>query len=125
MYRVNFLKEKVETSRLIAAVADCEELLEECIVDDVQVMLETICATFSCSAPDQLGLKTYWELLKKYPAGLFPYVTLHICATYKYRHLPMPVEFITYLNNELDKAERFLMDLKNSAAWALQLEQME
>ena len=123
MYRVNFLKEKVKTSDLIAASTRCKELLEPCRISDVQVMLETICSTFSCSAPEELGLKTYWELLKKYPGGLFPYVTLHICATYKYPRLPLPTEFITYLDNELEKCQRFVHDLDNSAAWALQLEQ--
>jgi len=123
MYRVNFLKEKVKTSELIAASTRCKELLESCKVSDVQIMLETICSTFSCSAPEELGLKTYWELLKKYPGGLFPYVTLHICATYKYPRLPLPTEFITYLDDELTKCQRFVHDLDNSAAWALQLEQ--
>ncbi len=125
MYRVNFLKEKVKTSEFTVAVARCEELLQPCGVEDVQVMLETICSTFSCSAPNELGLKTYWELLKKYPAGLFPYVTLHICATYKYPRLPMPMEFLTYLDEEYAKASRFLLELKNAGAWALQLEQTQ
>ena len=125
MYRVNFLKEKVKTSEFTVAVARCEELLQPCAVEDVQDMLETICSTFSCSAPNELGLKTYWELLKKYPAGLFPYVTLHICATYKYPRLPMPMEFLTYLDEEYAKASRFLLELKNAGAWALQLEQTQ
>jgi len=125
MYRVNFLKEKVKTSEFTVAVARCEELLQPCGVEDVQVMLETICSTFSCSAPNELGLKTYWELLKKYPAGLFPYVTLHTCATYKYPRLPMPMEFLTYLDEEYAKASRFLLELKNAGAWALQLEQTQ
>ena len=125
MYRVNFLKEKVRTSDFTVAVAKCEQLLVPCKVEDVQVMLETICSTFSCSAPDKLGLQTYWQLLKKYPAGFFPYVTLHICGTYKYRHLPMPIEFLTYLDEEYNKAHRFLLELKNAGAWALQLEQRQ
>jgi len=119
------LKEKVKTSEFTVAVARCEELLQPCVVEDVQIMLETICSTFSCSAPNELGLKTYWELLKKYPAGLFPYVTLHICATYKYPRLPMPMEFLTYLDEEHTKCHRFLYDLKNAGAWALQLEQTQ
>ena len=125
MYRVNFLKEKVKTSEFTVAVAKCEDLLKPCAVSDVQIMLETICSTFSCSAPNELGLKTYWELLKKYPAGLFPYVTLHICATYKYPRLPMPMEFLTYLDEEYAKCHRFMHDLKNAGAWALQLEQTQ
>ena len=123
MYRVNFLKEKVKTSEFTVAVAKCEDLLKPCEVSDVQIMLETICSTFSCSAPEELGLKTYWQLLKKYPGGLFPAVTLHICATYKYPRLPMPLEFLTYLDEENNKCQRFLFDLKNAGAWALQLEQ--
>jgi len=123
MYRVNFLKEKVRTKDFTVAVAKCEDLLAPCRLGDVQVMLETICCTFSCSAPEELGLKTYWELLKKYPAGLFPYVTLHICSTYKYPRLPLPVDFVTYLDDEHKKAFNFLENLKNAGAWALQLEQ--
>ena len=125
IFRVNFLKEKVRTSDFTVAVAKCEELLKPCGIGDVQIMLETICSTFSCSAPEELGLKTYWELLKKYPAGLFPYVTLHICATYKYPRLPLPIEFLTYLDEENAKCHRFLHDLKNAGAWALQLEQTQ
>ena len=125
MYRVNFLKEKVKTSEFTVAVAKCEALLKPCGVEDVQVMLETICSTFSCSAPNELGLKTYWELLKKYPAGLFPYVTLHICATYKYPRLPMPIDFVSYLDDEYLKAFNFLENLRNAGAWALQLEQTQ
>lgn len=125
MYRVNFLKEKVKTSDFTIAVAKCEELLEPCSLSDVQIMLETICSTFSCSAPEELGLKTYWELLNKYPSGLFPYATLHICATYKYPRLPMPLEFLTYLDDEYAKSFNFLQNLKNAGAWALQLEQTE
>ena len=125
MYRVNFLKEKVKTSEFTVAVAKCEELLVPCSIEDVQIMLETICSTFSCSAPNELGLKTYWELLKKYPAGLFPYVTLHICATYKYPRLPMPIDFVSYLDDEYLKAFNFLESLRNAGAWALQLEQTQ
>ena len=125
MYRVNFLKEKVKTSEFTVAVAKCEELLVPCAVEDVQIMLETICSTFSCSAPNELGLKTYWQLLKKYPAGLFPYVTLHICSTYKYPRLPMPIDFVSYLDDEYLKAFNFLESLKNAGAWALQLEQTQ
>ena len=125
MYRVSFLKEKVKTSDFTVAVAACEDKLEPCSVEDVQIMLETICSTFSCSAPNELGLKTYWELLKKYPAGLFPYVTLHICATYKYPRLPMPVDFVSYLDDEYMKAFNFLENLKNAGSWALQLEQTQ
>jgi len=123
MYRVSFLKEKVKTSELITALTNCKELMQPCKISDVQVMLETVCSTFSCAAPNELGLQTYWELLKKYPAGLFPYATLHICGTYKYRHLPMPTEFIQYLDSEMQRCINFLANLENSAEWALQLEQ--
>ena len=41
----------------------------------------------------------------------------------KYPRLPMPTEFITYLDEEVTKCQRFVHDLDNSAAWALQLEQ--
>lgn len=119
------MKEKVRTKDFTVAVSKCEDLLTPCRLTDVQIMLETICSTFSCSAPEELGLKTYWELLKKYPGGLFPFVTLYICGTYKYRHLPMPTEFITYLDRELQKANSFLENLKNAGAWALQLEQTQ
>ena len=123
MYQVSFLKEKVKTSELITALTNCKELMHPCKLSDVQIMLETVCSTFSCAAPNELGLQTYWELLKKYPGGLFPYATLHICGTYKYRHLPMPTEFIQYLEDDLQKCQHFLATLENAAEWALQLEQ--
>ena len=123
MYRVSFLKEKVKTSELITALANCKELMKPCKIADVQIMLETVCSTFSCAAPVELGLQTYWELLKKYPAGLFPYATLHICGTYKYRHLPMPTEFIQYLENDMQRCQHFLGILDNAAEWALHFEQ--
>ena len=125
MYRANFLHEKVKTSELLAAVTECTVLLEPCKVSDVQIMLETICSTFSCAAPEALGLKTYWELLNKYPSGLFPFVTTYICGTYKYPRLPLPIDFITYLDEEHIKCHRFLHDLKNAGQWALQLEQTQ
>ena len=51
------MKEKVKTSEFTVAVAKCEDLLKPCAVSDVQIMLETICSTFSCSAPEELGQK--------------------------------------------------------------------
>ena len=123
MYQVSFLKEKVKTSELITALTNCKELMQPCKLADVQIMLETVCSTFSCAAPNELGLQTYWELLKKYPGALFPYATLHICSTYKWPRLPLPNEFIEYLDHEVKRCHDFIRNLENSAEWALQLEQ--
>ena len=123
MYCVTFLQEKVKTSELIAALTNCKEKMKPCKLADVQVMLETVCSTFSCAAPNELGLQTYWELLHKYPGALFPYATLHICSTYKWPRLPLPTEFIEYLDHEVKRCNHFIANLENAANWALQLEQ--
>ena len=89
------------TKNDVTKLIDCKYNLQQFIRDPdikaIQIMIETIASTFSCDVPTELGLKKYVELLSKYLPDLYPLVTNHLCETFRYPRLPLPVEFVEYL----------------------------
>ena len=124
MYRINFLKPsitKTELAQLKKAERDCKKVMDQATVQDAQVMIETICSTYSCDAPNELGLNTYWGMVKKYPASFFPLVTIDILSTYEYPRLPVPKVFVEKFESLNKQHWAFYYKLKEIVSYAEQL----
>ena len=80
-----------------------EEQMRPCGLRHIQQCLESIGSTFSCDVPNLQGLEMYRMILAEYPHKLLEECTINICKTYKYPRLPLPAEFLNYMDPILEQ----------------------
>ena len=76
-------------------------------------------------AERELGLNTYWGMVKKYPASFFPLVTIDILSTYEYPRLPVPKVFVEKFESLNKQHWAFYYKLKEIVEYAEELAMKE
>jgi len=73
---------------------------------------ETIASTLSCDIPTDLGLQQYFIILGGYPKAILDECVTTFIRTAKYRKLPLPSEFIAYIEPKASSHKRWLENIK-------------
>lgn len=89
-----------------------EERISSASSQDIAVAIETIASTLSCDIPTDLGLQQYFIILGGYPKAILDECVTNFIKTAKYRKLPLPSEFIAYIEPKATSHKRWLDNLK-------------
>jgi len=79
---------------------------------DIAVILETIASTLSCDVPNDAGLQQYFRILIKYPAIFLEECAYHFIETTRYRKLPLPSEFISFMELRSSTHMKWVQNIK-------------
>ena len=79
---------------------------------DVAVSIETIASTLSCDIPTDLGLEQYFKILVSYPKVFLDDCTEDFIRKAKYRKLPLPSEYISFIEPKANAHKTWLTNLQ-------------